>query len=71
MTTNRIQRYERLWTDQDRPSTGVPDGFAMITLGHLSPAELTALDARRAIYQLAYDQARAEAEERFIHDWII
>jgi hypothetical protein len=71
VTTNRIQQYERLWTDAVRPSSGVPQGFAMIALGHLTPTELAALDARRTLYQWAYDQARADAEARSIHDWII
>lgn len=71
MTTNRIARYEHLWKPDSAPSGQVPNGFAIVSLGHLDPAQRAAVAAQQALYQWAYDRARADADERFIHDWVI
>jgi hypothetical protein len=69
--TNRIKRFERVWAAGPSTSTKPPDGFVLMSLGHLTPAQAAALHAQRSIYQWAYDEARKAAEERFIHDWVI
>jgi hypothetical protein len=71
VTTNRIQRYERLWSAEAPTTRAIPQGFAVMSLGHLSPAQQSAVAAQRDLYQLAFDRAQAEADERFVNDWMI
>jgi hypothetical protein len=68
---NRIRRYERLWTEPATGSLSLPAGFVLYALEQLNPAQRAAASAQRGLYQWAYDRARAAADERFIHDWII
>ena len=79
MSGNRIRRYESLWTGTtpaDKDATPgmpaeVPPGFVIFPLAHLSPAEREAVARQSDLYQRAYDQARREADEKFIRDWMI
>jgi hypothetical protein len=85
MSGNRIRRYEGLWSQQTAPtderpapgassapaSTDMPPGFAAVSLAHFSPTQRQAIAAQADLYQRAYDQARREADEKFVRDWLI
>jgi hypothetical protein len=42
-----------------------------MSLSHLSATQQKAVAARRDLYQLAFDRAQADADERFVNDWMI
>lgn len=75
MTTNRIRRYHRLWatpeSETQRNANVLPAGFVVLSLTHLTPQEQQQVKCQAQLYQWAYDEAKREADEKFINDWII
>ena len=69
--TNRIRRYEKVWQPAADAAPGVPAGFVMLSLAGLPPAVQQQALAQRSIYERAYAEAQAEADRRFVLDWII
>ena len=57
--------------DGKHHSTSAAIEFAVLSLGHLSPAQQSAVAAQRELYQRAFDEAQAAADERFVNDWMI
>jgi hypothetical protein len=78
MVQNRIRRYEALWaTGAMEPQAheclppGVPEGFTVQLLSHLSPDERRAIAERKDLYSWAYEQARKQSDQKLFWDWSI
>jgi hypothetical protein len=75
MASNRIRRYTKHWSVPPSPAApapgGLPPGFTMLCLTHLTPAEQRRLEEQRQIYQWAFDEAQRKVDEEFINNWII
>lgn len=79
MVQNRIRRYEALWaTSAMEPETqgcltpdGVPEGFTVQLLSHLTPDERRAIADRKDLYSWAYEQARKQSDLKLFWDWSI
>lgn len=79
MVQNRIRRYEALWANRAmEPQShecltpdGVPEGFTVQLLSHLTPDERRAIAERKDLYSWAYAQARKQSDQKLFWDWSI